>query len=133
MGPTTCFDDFEVKFKDTFRTIFGGDGTGQYGLISPVSIFNETYRIYFNFEVGLLQRYSLELISGIAKKQINDYPEYWELQKEIQYLFTIYKLEFKGDFLDEFEWRKLWKYNWGRIALTQIAHSYRVVTDILWE
>lgn len=132
MSPATCSTDFKVKFKDKFRAIFDVDGSSQYGLICPVAIFYEVYRIYFNFEGGCLQRCSLELIGGIAEAQIEDYPSYSELQKEVEYLLSIYKEEFNGDYLDEFEWRKLWKYDWGRIALTQVAHSSRVVTDILW-
>lgn len=132
MSPATCLTEFEVKFQDNFRTISGGDGNGQYGLICPVVIFDEVYRMYFNFEGEYLQRCSLELISGIAEAQIKEYPSYSELQKEVEYLLRLYKIELNGKYLDEFEWRKLWKYDWGRIALTQVAHSSRVVTDILW-
>jgi hypothetical protein len=73
------------------------------------------------------------MIGGIAKTQITDYPDYRELQKEIEYLLRIYEVELYGDFLNEFDWRKLWKYDWGQITLTQVAHSARVVTDILWK
>jgi len=132
IGPHTSFSDFESNFAGEVRLIFGCGGSGKYGLTAPVKIFGEEYRLYFNFDSGVLQRCSIELISGVAREIVADYPEYSELQKEVEYLENIYKKIFTGDFFSEFEWKKQWRYNWGVIALTQVAHNAKVVTDFLW-
>lgn len=132
LGCGTIFKEFKIAFANRFHDIYGSNGTGKYGLIETVEIFGEDFRFYFGFEEGLLRRCSIELIGGIAKGQTEEYPDYLELQKEIKYLVGIYRDKLDGNFIDEFDWKKIWTYDWGEISLTQIAHNARVVTDVIW-
>jgi len=68
-----------------------------------------------------LRNATIKLISGIAKDRKEACPEYDMLQKEIEYLFEIYRSEFIGCYSTEYEWKKLWQYNWGSVVVARGA------------
>jgi hypothetical protein len=126
------FYDFNKKFSSMIRLTYGKEGTGQYVLTDSVEFMGEEFSAYFRFENDYLRSCVIRLISGIVKERNEDYPDYAALQKEVDYLLGIYGPEFKGNYLSEYEWKKVWHYTWGMIVLSQEAHSGQVITDFIW-
>jgi hypothetical protein len=128
----TNFHDFEKKFSHEICLIYGKDGARQYGLKDRVKMFDEDFGIYFTFKNNKVRSCTLELTSGIALEMLDEYPNYPELQRQIEYLHSMYEKNFHGDFSTKYEWERSWGYTWGRIVLAQEAHSSRVITEVSW-
>lgn len=131
-GKKTEFNDFKKIFFEKTRLMYGRDGTGQYALKDLVKFLGNDFRVYFRFSNDHLQSLNMKLVSGVAKERQEEYPEYDELQREVEYLYGLYKDIFNGELKSEYEWKKIWFYEWGRIILSQEAHSSQVVTDFSW-
>lgn len=131
-GSDTNFFDFDRFFSEKTQLIFGKDGTGQYSLVELVNFLGEDFRTYFRFKNNLLQCLTIKLVSGVAKNRKEDYPDYAELQKEVEYIYEIYRNKFYGQYSSEYEWKRIWLYGWGSVVLSQEAHSSQVVTDFAW-
>ena len=78
-----------------------------------------------------LRNCTFERISGIADTQTDEYPSYAELQDDVMFLFQIYERELRGDLQLEYEWKKVWRYEWGKITLIQEMQNSRAITDII--